>query len=80
MSLFAQIAANRLRDMPYPLTGHERLQFTTLLDALSIDVGRCQGCLQQMAKIMGGEFVAGADLSIELPVRLYRIVNGENND
>jgi len=80
VSTFARIAANRLRDMQYPLTENERLQFATLLELLSTDVGRCHGCLQKMATIMGGDFIAGADLSIELPVRLYRIINGENND
>ncbi|MCG7403043.1 hypothetical protein [Caballeronia zhejiangensis] len=80
MSTFARIAANRLRDMQYPLTENERLQYATLLDALSTDVGRCHGCLQEMATIIGGEFIAGADLSIELPLRLYRIINGEKHD
>lgn len=80
MSTFARIAASRLRDMQYPLTEHERLQFATLLDVMSTDVGRCHGCLQQMAKIMGGQLMAGSDLSIELPLRLYRIINGESNN
>ncbi|WP_250532405.1 hypothetical protein [Caballeronia sp. ATUFL_F1_KS39] len=30
MSTFARIAANRLRDMQYPLTENERLQYATL--------------------------------------------------
>ncbi|KAK48382.1 hypothetical protein BG58_33230 [Caballeronia jiangsuensis] len=77
MSNFARIAANRLREMQYPLTEHERLQFATLLDLLSNDVGRCHACLQPMAKIMGDDFQAGADLSVELPMRLYQIINGE---
>ncbi|WP_250518526.1 hypothetical protein [Caballeronia sp. ATUFL_M1_KS5A] len=77
MSNFARIAANRLRDMQFPLTEHERLQYATLLDFLSNDVGRCHACLQQMGKIMGDDFQPGADLSVELPMRLYRIINGE---
>ncbi|BAO89051.1 hypothetical protein [Caballeronia cordobensis] len=78
MSTLARIAANRLRDMVHPLTEHERLQYATLLDVLSTDVGRCHGCLQQMAKIMDGDFKAGTDLTVVLPVTLYRIINGEN--
>ncbi|BAO90724.1 hypothetical protein [Caballeronia cordobensis] len=77
MSNFARIAANRLRDMQFPLTEHERLQYATLLDLLGNDVGRCHACLQQMAKIMGDDFQAGTDLTIELPTRLHQIINGD---
>jgi hypothetical protein len=81
MSAFARIAANRLRDVQYPLSEHERLSYATLLDFLSNDVGRCHGCLQQLAKIMGSEhFHAGVDLTVDLPLGLHRIINAENND
>ncbi|MCG7401998.1 MULTISPECIES: hypothetical protein [Caballeronia] len=81
MSTFARIAANRLRDMQFPLTEHERLSYATLFDFLSNDLGRCHVCLQQLAQIIGNENSrAGDDLTIELAARLYHIINGDNND
>ncbi|WP_250477615.1 hypothetical protein [Caballeronia sp. INML1] len=77
MSTFARIAANRLRDMSLPLTEQERLSYAHLLDMLSTDVGRCYTCLQHMAQMIDARFEAGADLTIELPRELHRIITGE---
>jgi hypothetical protein len=78
MSTFARIAANRLRDMQFDLTEHERLSYAHLLDMLSHDVGRCHMCLQHMASMIGSRrFMAGADLTVEVPRELQRIISGE---
>ncbi|SAL05988.1 hypothetical protein AWB78_07812 [Caballeronia calidae] len=78
MSAFARIAANRLRETQFALTEHERLSYATFLDVLSNEWGRCHACSHQMPQIIGNEhFRAGDDLKMDLPARLYRINNGE---